>query len=158
MRGSQSPSEEKLLPAAVPADVSAPAEGDVASGRLGCRIAIEQQVDSLKSLADGWLDGDGRAFDGAALAWSATLLTGIVNGFDLATPHIYPTPDGNVRAEWSRPRWEISAELDSSRKLSEVRAVRLDADEVHERSFSLAEPGQEVLLGSFLASQLRGDE
>lgn len=114
-------------------------------------------MDSLKGLADGWLDGDGRAFDGAALAWSATLLTGIVNGFDLVTPHMYPTPDGNVRAEWSRPRWEISAELDSSRKLSEVRAVRLDAGEVHECSFSLTDPDQEVLFGSFLASQLRGD-
>jgi hypothetical protein len=73
-------------------------------------------------------------------------------------PHIYPTPEGSVRAEWSRPRWEISAELDSSRKVSEVRAVRLDADEVHERSFSLVEPGQEALLGRFLANQLRGDE
>lgn len=150
--------EGKLLRVAQAADVSAAEEGDVASGRPGCRISVDEQVDSLKGLPDGWLDGDGRAFDGAALAWSAKLLTGIVNGFDLATPHIYPTPDGSVRAEWSRPRWEVSAELDSSRKLSEVRAVRLDADEVRERSFSLAEPGQEVLLGSFLASQLRGDE
>jgi len=85
------------------------------------------------------------------------LLASIVNGFELATPHIYPTPDGSVRAEWSRPQWEISAELDWSRKLSEVRAVRLDADEMRERTFPLGEPGEEVRLGSFLASQMRGE-
>ena len=150
--------EGKLLRVAQASDVSAAEEGDVASGRPGCRIPVDEQVDSLRGLPDGWFDGEGHAFEEEGLAWSAKLLRGIVDGFDLATPHIYPTPEGSVRAEWSRSRWEISAELDSSRRLSEVRAVRLDADEVHERSFSLAEPGQEVLLGSFLASQLRGDE
>ena len=33
----------------------------------------------------------------------------------------------------------------------------LDADEIRERSFSLAEAGQEVRLGSFLATQMRAD-
>jgi len=113
----------------------------VRASRPFLKQIVQSLQRSLKGLTDGWLDGDGRAFDGAALAWSAKLLTGIVNGFDLATPHIYPTPDGSVRAEWSRPRWEISAELDSSRKLSEVRAVRLDANEVHERSFSARRAG-----------------
>jgi hypothetical protein len=150
--------EGKLLRVAQATDVSAAEEGDVASGRPGCRIPVDEQVDSLRGLQDGWLDGAGRALENETLAWSAKLLRGIVDGFNLATPHIYPTPEGSVRAEWSRSRWEISAELDSFRKVSEVRAVRLDADEVHERSFSLAEPGQEVLLGSFLASQLRGDD
>jgi len=150
--------EGKLLRVAQATDVSATEEGDVASGRPGCRIPVDGQVDSLRGLPHGWFDGEGRAFADEALAWSSKLLRGIVDGFDLATPHIYPTPEGSVRAEWSRARWEISAELDSSRKMSEVRAVRLDADEVHERRFSLAEPGQEVLLGSFLANQLRGDE
>jgi hypothetical protein len=149
--------EGKLLRVAQATDVSAAEEGDVASGRPGCGVPVDEQVASLRGLADGWFDGEGRAYDAEMLAWSAKLLTGIVDGFDLAIPHIYPTPEGSVRAEWSRPRWEISAELDS-RKVSEVRAVRLDAAEVHERSFSLVEPGQEALLGRFLANQLRGDE
>lgn len=150
--------EGKLLQVAQSAAVSVAGEGHVASGRPGCRIPVDEQVDSLKGLPDGWLDGDGQAFDGEALAWSPKLLTGVVDGFDLATPHICPTPDGNLRAEWSRPRWEISAELDPSRKFSEVRVVRLDADEVHERTFALTDPGQETLLGSFLAGQLRREE
>jgi len=41
--------------------------------------------------------------------------------------------------------------------VSEVRAVRLDADELDERSFELAEPGQEILLGTFLANLLPGE-
>ena len=149
--------EGKLLRVSQASDVSAAEEGDVASGRPGCHIPVAEQVDSLKGLQEGWLDGEGLAFSSEALAWSSTLLASIVNGFELATPHIYPTPDGSVRAEWSRPQWEISAELDWSRKLSEVRAVRLDADEMRERTFPLGEPGEEVRLGSFLASQMRGE-
>lgn len=150
--------EGKLLRVAQATDVSAAEEGDVASGRPGCRIPVDEQIGSLRGLADGWLDGEGHAYDAETLAWSAKLLSGIVDGFELATPHIYPTPAGSVRAEWSRARWEISAELDASRKISEVRSVRLDADEMHERTFALLEPGQEALFGSFLANQLRGDE
>jgi hypothetical protein len=149
--------EGKLLRVSLASDVSAAEEGDVASGRPGCRIPVPDQVDSLKGLQDGWLDGEGVAFSDEALAWSSKLLESIVNGFELATPHIYPTPEGSVRAEWSRPLWEISAELDWSRKSSEVRAVRLDADEMIERTFALGDAGQEVRLGSFLANQMRGE-
>ncbi|HEY6722627.1 MAG TPA: hypothetical protein VI197_01310 [Polyangiaceae bacterium] len=149
--------EGKLLRVSQASDVSAAEEGDVASGRPGCRIPVPVQVDSLKGLQDGWLDGEGVAFCAEALAWSSKLLESITIGFELATPHIYPTPAGGVRAEWSRPHWEISAELDWSRKLSEVRAVRLDADEMIERTFALSDPGQEVRLGSFLATQMRGE-
>lgn len=137
--------------------VTCPNASRKASGRPGSRIPVPEQVDSLEGLQDGWLDGEGLAFSDDALAWSSRLLESIVNGFELSTPHIYPTPEGSVRAEWSRPLWEISAELDWSRKSSEVRAVRLDADEVIERSFALGEAGQEVRLGSFLAHQMRGE-
>jgi hypothetical protein len=147
--------EGELLRISQATDVSPTEEGDVASGRPGCRIPVDEQVASLRTLPDGWFDGEGSSFDEAALDWSAKLLRGLVEGFDLINPYIYPTPEGNVRAEWSRPNWEISAELDLARKSSEVRAVRLDADEMRERNFTLSEPGQEVLLGSFLAQQLR---
>jgi hypothetical protein len=52
----------------------------------------------------------------------------------------------------------VSLELDSASKKSDVMAVRIDADELRERTFPLAEPGQEALLGRFLAHQLRVDE
>jgi len=80
-----------------------------------------------------------------------------VNGLELPTPYVYPTPQGNVRAEWSRPLWEISAELSWSDRSSEVRAIRTDADEIREGSFPLDDPGQEVRLGAFLAHQMRGE-
>lgn len=150
--------EGKLLRVAQASDVSPAEEGDVASGRPGCSIPVDEQVASLSGLPDGWCDGEGRSFDDAGLAWAAELLHGIVEGFDLATPFVYPTPEGRVRAEWSRASWEISAELDPESQTAEVRAVRLDADEMHERGFSLVDPGQEVRLGSFLATHLRGGD
>jgi hypothetical protein len=149
--------EGKLLRISQTTDIALAEEGEVVSGRPGCRIPVPEQVESLKGLPDGWLDGEGVAYSDEALAWSSKLLESVVNGFELATPYIYPTPEGAIRAEWSRALWEISADLDWSNKSSDVRAVRLDADEQIERSFALAEAGQEVRLGSFLASHMRGD-
>ena len=149
--------EDRLLRIAQATDIAIAEEGDIPSSRPGCRISVPEQVQSLGALQDGWLDGEGRAFSEEQLAWSANLLEGIVNGFELATPYIYPTPDGSVRAEWSRPLWEISAELDWARRHSEVRAVRIDSDEMREGSFPLVEAGQEIRLGSFLANQMRAE-
>jgi len=150
-------SEDKLLRVSLASDVTAAEEGDVASGRPGCRIPVAEQVASLKALQNGWLDGEGRSFGDDQLAWSSKLLESIVNGLELPTPYVYPTPQGNVRAEWSRPLWEISAELSWSDRSSEVRAIRTDADEIREGSFPLDDPGQEVRLGAFLAHQMRGE-
>lgn len=150
--------EGKLLRVAQASDVSPAEEGDVASGRPGCTVPVNEQVASLRALGAGWCDGEGTSFDQAALDWVAKLLRGVVEGFELATPYVYPTPEGRVRAEWSRASWEVAVELDSRAKTAAVYAVRLDADETHERDFNLVEPGEETRLGSFLATYFRGGD
>ncbi|MBK7581090.1 MAG: hypothetical protein IPI67_12860 [Myxococcales bacterium] len=150
--------EGKLLRVAQASDVSAAEEGDVATGRPGCNIPVDEQIASLRGLSDGWCDGEGTRFEESALVWSAKLLRGIIDGFCLPTPYVYPTPEGKVRAEWSRPNWEISMDLEPAHKTAEVRAVRLDADEMHERDFTTADPGQEARLGAFLSSHLQGED
>lgn len=150
--------EGQLLRVAQASDVSPAEEGDVASGRPGCNIPVDEQIASLQGLSDGWCDGAGARFEQSALTWTAKLLRGITEGFSLPTPYVYPTPEGKVRAEWSRPTWEISTELDPAHKTAEVHAVRLDADETRERAFALADPGQEAQLGRFLSSHVRGDD
>lgn len=150
--------EGQLLRVAQASDVSPAEEGDVASSRPGCNIPVDEQIASLQGLSDGWCDGEGSKFEQSALTWSAKLLRGITEGFSLPTPYVYPTPEGKVRAEWSRATWEISTELDPAHKTAEVHAVRLDADETRERAFALADPGQEAQLGRFLSTHVRGDD
>ncbi len=78
----------------------------------GCPTPIETQIASLKGLSPGWLDGEGTAYDPAALDWLARLLKGILDGFRLPTPYLYPTPEGLARLEWSTSRWEVIVNVD----------------------------------------------
>ena len=58
------------------------------------------RIDELKLLKRGWLDGNGEAFDPQQMDW-------IVEAFksfypdDTKLPYLFPTPEGNLTAEWS---------------------------------------------------------
>ena len=73
-------------------------------------LDIRSRLDELRRLEDGWLDGDGKAPGSDELEWLAA-------GFDrhypddLPLPHLYPTPEGGVQAEWSLSENEISLEV-----------------------------------------------
>jgi hypothetical protein len=142
-----------LVKVTMATDVSLAEEGDEQS-RPGCPTPVETQVDSLKALPAGWYDEESVAYDGAALEWLTKLLLGVLDGFQLPRPYIYPTPEGLARAEWSGSLWEIVTSIDLATRSAEVMAVRADSDEVHERSLLLGEPGGESKLGRFLTEHL----
>jgi hypothetical protein len=74
-------------------------------------LDIAAQIDELKLLTDGWLDGRGKAPDPGGLDWARELLeTHLPDHVQL--PHLYPTPDGGIQAEWNLHGIEISLELD----------------------------------------------
>ncbi|MFI5297923.1 MAG: hypothetical protein ACHREM_07470 [Polyangiales bacterium] len=142
-----------LVKVTMATDVSLAEEGDEQT-RPGCPTPIETQVESLKVLGDGWFDADSTAYDGASLDWLTQLLSGLLDGFQLPRPYLYPTPEGLARAEWSSSLWEIVTNIDLASRSAEVIAVRADSDEVHERTLSLGEPGGESKLGRFLTDHL----
>ncbi len=146
--------EGRLLKVTTTTDVSLAEEGDDPAARQSCALGIEAQVDSLKGLADGWFDGDGKSYEAVSLAWLADLLTGLLDGFQLPTPYVYPTPEGHARAEWPGRDWEIVANFDLTSKSAEIIAARLDSDELHERNMALTTPGAESHLGRFLVDHL----
>lgn len=123
--------------------------------RPGCPTSIEQQVEALRALPEGWFDESSPSFDPSSLDWLARLFRGVLDGFALPSPYLYPTPEGLARAEWPGSRWEIVANIDLSTKFAEVLAVRLDSDRVDEEHFPLDQPGGESKLGRFLTEHLQ---
>lgn len=99
-------------------------------------LDIPARLDELRSLQDGWLDGKGVAPSTAGLDWLA-------NAFDskypedLPLPFVYPTADGGVRAEWSMEPYELSLEIDLSKKTGAWHQLKMDTDEEDARSLNL---------------------
>ena len=91
----------------------------------------------------------------AGLTWLSALLGNLFPAFELPTPYLYPTPAGQVRAEWSGGHWELYAEFELTKHTVEVLASRVDSDEVHERELALGAPGAEAQLGRFLVEHLK---
>jgi hypothetical protein len=145
--------EGVLLKVTLATDVSLAEEGDEQT-RPGCPTPIEAQLDSLRALAPGWFDESSPAYGSASLQWLTKLLTGLLDGFQLPRPYIYPTPDGLARAEWSGSNWEVVTSFDLSAQSADVMAARNDSEELHELTVTLGEPGAESKLGRFLTEHL----
>ena len=143
------PAAVKEAPFARPAREEAPPRPET-----GCPTGVDEQVASLRTLAPGWFDGASQAYAKDALDWLAKLLKGLVEGFRLPTPYLYPTPEGLARVEWSAARWEVVANIDLAARSAEVLAARADGDEVHELPVTFEEPGAESALGRFLVDRL----
>lgn len=95
------------------------------------------QVERLKQLRDGWLDGElGAALNRSLLekvgAWLELHLTE-----DMQLPRLYPTPEGGVEAEWLVGRVDLSIEFDPIATRAQWHSMNLDKDEVDERTFDL---------------------
>ena len=83
---------------------------------------LDVQFTRLAGLADGWLDGRGKALTEATLIAARGFLD-LLAAHGLPVPHCYPTEDGGVRGEWStRTRHEVSIEC------SELRVYFHDVD------------------------------
>lgn len=121
---------------------------------LGCPTPIDKQADALAALPDGWFDEDSRAYDPSALAWLAKLFTAVQEAFGLPTPYVYPTPEGQARAEWPGSGWEVIVTVDLKAREANLMAVKLGSDRVEEDHAILAQPGGESRLGKFVVEHL----
>lgn len=83
---------------------------------------LRERIDELKALTDGWLDGAGHTLDSVKLQEVADLLTELHEQEELPIPYLYPTPSGELQAEWTIGSWELSGVFDLS-----TGAVELDA-------------------------------
>jgi hypothetical protein len=147
--------EGELVKVSMATDVSLAEEGDEQS-RPGCPTPVEVQVESLAVLQPGWYDASSPGYDANALRWLAELLKGVLDGFQLPRPHIYPTPEGLARAEWSGANWEVISSFNLESRSADLMAARADSQELHELTVPLTQPGGESKLGRFLIEHLAG--
>lgn len=94
-------------------------------------LDVSTQLDEMRSLQNGWLEGEGLAPPKMGLTW----LTGV---FDqhfpviLPLPYLYPTPTGGVQAEWSFGPNEVTFEVNLDTHSGEWHEFNLETDESYE--------------------------
>jgi hypothetical protein len=91
---------------------------------------IWDRLNSFKSIADGWLEGDGRAPSQLAKVRAREVLGRLlVERHDIAAPSIFPTPIGGVQAEWIVGAWAADAAFDADEELIRVEASHSESGE-----------------------------
>jgi len=76
------------------------------------KLDIDRRLAALAELPDGWLDGEGAHLSRDFLSRLVSLLKEAESD-GLPRPYLYPTPEGQVQAEWSFPDAEVSALFDA---------------------------------------------
>lgn len=91
--------------------------------------SFEDRLSELRSLPAGWLDGYGDPLE-ADLVHSAHTVLMWLSEEGVAFPHMYPTPEGGVAAEWSIQEWEVMVEW---QRAGEVEVVASDTESGDDR-------------------------
>jgi hypothetical protein len=112
-------------------------------------LDIAARLDELRSLRSGWLDGDG-------VALSLEGLTRLERDFNsyfpdkIAPPHLYPTPDGNISAEWSLSPFEVSLKIDLATRMGRVHSLNTTDDAEFARELNLTQPDDWKVLVEYI--------
>lgn len=86
---------------------------------------LDARLDELAALSDGWLDGEGLALTPHAIATARAVLGRLAAEHpDVPRPRVYPTPDGEVSAEWTLGRVSADVRFPAA-------GLALDADALH---------------------------
>lgn len=108
------------------------------------------QLEKLKVLRDGWLDGDGSPLSLDLLARVGTWFDEHLSE-DTPLPRLYPTPEGGVEAEWLIGRLDISIEFDEAAGIVEWHAMDLDSGKADEKTIDFDDTEALAVLGRLMA-------
>ena len=77
-------------------------------------LDISRQIRRLAGLSEGWLDGksQGKAIATDHLDWLQNILEDDIHLSDATLPRLFPTPEGNILAEWHIGNAAASLEID----------------------------------------------
>ncbi|TVR68074.1 MAG: hypothetical protein EA427_11410 [Spirochaetaceae bacterium] len=99
-------------------------------------LDIGARSDELKLLKNGWLDGEGFAPDPHGIDWFVGVLQNSLPE-TVSFPHLYPTAEGGLLAEWTVDRQAISLDVDLRNRSGEWHELNLDTDQDLERELDL---------------------
>jgi hypothetical protein len=112
-------------------------------------LDVETRLEELGALKDGWLNGKGTALD-------RELLRALAENFDknfdagLPLPHLYPTPEGGILAEWNLGNWSVSLDVEIVTQAAQFEALNLVSDKITEFDLNLNEMSGWTVLNSEL--------
>ncbi len=111
------------------------------------------QIEQLRHLPAGWLDGKGEPPSGQLLNQISTWLESHLRG-EPQLPRLYPTPEGGVEAEWLIGRLDLSIEFEPGSNTVQWHAMDLDRNTVQEDSVPLDDAEKLLALGKQLEAVL----
>lgn len=107
------------------------------------RWSPAERLSEIRKLKDGWLDGDGKAFDPAGLDWVQGIFA-VLSEAGIRRPYVYPTLDGHVQAEWNgdgvRPS-DVDVRFDIHQHSAEVMVFDYIGSTVPSEVFQFDVPG-----------------
>ena len=118
-------------------------------------LDVSAQLDDLRRLKDGWLDGHGTAPASGGLDW----LDRAFNRHypeDLPLPHLYPTALGGVQAEWTLGPNEITLEVDLDRRSGYFHVLQVEDDADEGRNIELGDESGWRELAGLISSMSKG--
>jgi len=97
---------------------------------------VSYRLDEIRTLKHGWLEGEGVALPPNGIDWFGEAFNQHVPD-EVKLPCIFPTPEGNLQAEWSFRDREITLEINLSTHVGAWHALDLRSDEEEEKSLDL---------------------
>jgi hypothetical protein len=101
-------------------------------------LDIPARLEELRSLKDGWLEGQGQAPSLEGMEWLARAF-GRHYPDDLQLPFLYPTAERGIQAEWSLPPNEVTLNIDLEKKSGDWHTLNTETDDEESRELTLQE-------------------
>ncbi len=120
-------------------------------------LDVGARLDEVRLLKDGWLEGGGKAPTKVGLDWLEAAFNQHYPD-EARPPYLYPTPEGDIRAEWSDSRHELSLDIHLAKKRASWHALDLETDREESRDLNLDDPTEWEWLVSQITETMGGAE
>lgn len=117
------------------------------------QLDVPARLESISMFKDGWLNEDSKQLDKDLLQWLASKFEENFNP-DLPLPTLFPTPEGNIVAEWSNSKFEVSTEFILASKKANVEVLNLNDNSDFEKELDIEEEDDWTSLNNTLAKYL----
>lgn len=99
-------------------------------------LDVSVRLDEFRKLKDGWLEGRGMAPKHDELDWFTFCFDRYFPD-DLQLPHVFPTAEGGIQAEWTLGSQDVSIEVDLPERHAVWHRLDMNTDEEDMRNLDL---------------------
>ena len=97
---------------------------------------VWRRLVELRTLRDGWIEGEGVLPDPVVVARAREILARLlVDDRELPRPKVYPTPDGGIQVEWTLGDWGAELRFRPDENVVTAEATHLETGEQREALF-----------------------